>query len=382
VPQETLIQIFDAKTIDQLVWPASSDGEYARKFLTPLIKNGIHHYIENIDAEMQVLRVNNRVFPLVVTNNCYETSYVCSPYGHYISYASESLHLIEGKFIKVLTKNALKGFGKILKAGNINRVVYVNNWLFSTDIYPDELTVEEIKLISKVLQEAFPSHAIVFRSMNSCTNAPSLEALKGNAFDMIVSRQVFLTDTKNVDVFKTRIFKSDLKLMRESNYEILDETQLTEEEYDRVPALYRKLYIEKHSSLNPQLTRRYLQLFLDEGLMHFKVLKREGKIDGVVGYYCRNGLMTSPFFGYDDTLSNSTQLYRLLSTVLTLEAKEKQFVLHQSSGASFYKKVRRAESYMEYLAVYTNHLSYGRKLPWMLLKHTMNSVAIPFMQKY
>ncbi|CCB86376.1 MULTISPECIES: hypothetical protein [Parachlamydia] len=376
------IQVFNSKTIDQLIWPATPDGEYARKFLTPLVTKGVSHYIDNIDAEMQILKVNDHILPLVVTQNSYTTSYVCSPYGHYISYASQSLHLIEGKWIQSFAKNALNGFGKILKAGKINKVVYVNNWLFSTDLYATEFTPQEIDLISNTLKNLFPLHAIAFRSINSYTNAQSLQALKDNAFDMIVSRQVFLTDTKNEQVFKTRIFKSDLKLMRESEYEILNETQLADEEYERVLHLYRELYIDKYSELNPQLNLQFLKYLISEGLMHFRVLKKDGRIDGVVGYYIRNGLMTSPFFGYDSSLPTSTGLYRLLSTILSLEAKEKGLILHQSSGASFYKKVRRAESYLEYMAVYARHLPYGRKIPWFLLKHTMNSVAIPFMEKY
>lgn len=374
--------IFDSKNIDQLVWPTSSDGDYARKFLVPLVKNGVSRYIENIDAEMKVLKINNKVFPLVVTNNSYDTSYVCSPYGYYISYACESLHLVETKWLKSFTKNALQGFGRLLKAANINRVVYVNNWLFSTDLYPDEFTAGEVQEILKMLKAHFPNHAILFRSINPYTNGISLKALKENSFDTIASRQVFLTDTKNEEVFKTRIFKSDLKLMRESAYQILDETELSEADYERVLELYQRLYIQKHSTLNPQINLTFLKLMIKEGLLQFKVLKKENKIDGVVGYYSRNGLMISPFFGYEDAAENSNQLYRLLSTALSLAAKEKKEVLHQSSGASFYKKVRRAESHMEYLAVYAKHLSYKEKISWKVLKHTMNTIAIPFMQKY
>ncbi|MBS4168433.1 hypothetical protein [Parachlamydia sp. AcF125] len=380
--KQNSIEIFNAKTLDQLIWPATPDGEYARKFLSPLVKNGVTPYIDNVDAEMQLLKVNDHILPLVIAKDTYSGSYVCSPYGHYISYASQSLHLIEGKWVQSFAKNALSGFGKILKAGKINQVVYVNNWLFSTDLYPTEFTPEEIDLISHTLKNLFPSHAIAFRSINSYTNALSLKALKDNDFDMIVSRQVFLTDTKNEQVFKTRIFKSDLKLLRESEYEILNENQLADEEYERVLYLYSQLYIDKYSDLNPKLNLHFLKHLIKENLMHFRVLKKEGKIDGVVGYYMRNGLMTSPFFGYDAQLPTSTGLYRLLSTILTLEAKEKGLILHQSSGASFYKKVRRAESYLEYMAIYAQHLPYMRKLPWFLLKHTMNSIAIPFMEKY
>lgn len=102
----------------------------------------------------------------------------------------------------------------------------------------------------------------------------------------------------------------------------------------------------------------------------------------MIGYLYRHGILFSPFFGYDLTKPTDTGLYRLLSTALMLEAKERKAIFHQSSGASFYKKVRRAEGYLEYTAVYHKHLSYRRRAPWLILRSITNSIGISFMQKY
>ena len=169
-----------------------------------------------------------------------------------------------------------------------------------------------------------------------------------------MSRQIFVTDTKNEHVFQTRIFKSDLKLLRESTYEIVDRSEISPLDLPRILALYKKLYIEKYSHLNPQLNSNYMSLLFDEQLLQLKVLKKDGAIDGVFGYFSRGGIMTAPLFGYEETDSEQKTLYRLLSTLLLLEAKEKKLVLHQNAGASFYKKLRRAEPCMEFLAVYTD----------------------------
>jgi hypothetical protein len=40
-------------------------------------------------------------------------------------------------------------------------------------------------------------------------------------------------------------------------------------------------------------------LALERQLLTLWALVREGCIDGVVGYFVRNGVMTQPFFGYD-----------------------------------------------------------------------------------
>jgi hypothetical protein len=121
---------------------------------------------------------------------------------------------------------------------------------------------------------------------------------------------------------------------------------------------------------------------IEQNLLQVKVLKKNDVIDGVVGYFSRNNVLTSPFFGYNQSKSQHSDLYRLLSTILLLEAKEKGMILHQGAGASFYKKLRRAESYIEYMAVYMDHLPLKRRIPWHLVKQMMNRFAIPFMKKY
>ena len=116
--------------------------------------------------------------------------------------------------------------------------------------------------------------------------------------------------------------------------------------------------------------------------MQIIVLKKEGRIDGVVGYTCRNGMMTCSLFGYDKTLSPKTALYRLLSTLLMTKARELDVIFHQSAGASTYKSIRKAKNCIEYLAVYHQHLPIRRKVPWWLLKGLCNTLGIYFMKKY
>jgi len=105
-------------------------------------------------------------------------------------------------------------------------------------------------------------------------------------------------------------------------------------------------------------------------------------IEGVVGFYIKDSVMMCPLFGYDKSLDNSNQIYRLLSTCLLLEAKENKCLFHQSAGGSFYKKIRRAVSFTESMAIYTKHLPLQQKFPWFTLRTFINNFAIPYMQKY
>lgn len=376
------IHHYDESNIDEFIWPNDDESQYAKSFLLPFIKKGTAHYIENIDAKICLLSVESYILPLTIIDEKYENSYVCSPYGHYISYALESKNLFQQDLLKRITSGFVGKLGKILRSCKVNKIIYVNNWLFPTDLYSKELKDEHVPSITQFLKNHYPDYAIAFRSINEVTGGSLKNALKKQSYKFIASRQIFLTDPKKEEIFKTRIFKSDLKLLRESSYEIAEMSSLNAEDLPRILALYRKLYIDKYSGLNPILNDNYIKLMFKEGLLQFKVVKKNGHIEGVFGYFSRGGVMTAPFFGYEEESPEHKNLYRILSTLITLEAKQKGLLLHQSGGASFYKKLRRAESHMEYLAVHCGHLSFKRRIPWNILKWIMNHFAAPFMKKY
>ena len=49
------IELYDAHNVDSCHWPQNVDGQYAQKFLTPLIKRGASTYIENVRTDLRAL---------------------------------------------------------------------------------------------------------------------------------------------------------------------------------------------------------------------------------------------------------------------------------------------------------------------------------------
>lgn len=375
------IKLYDSTNIDSIEWPLTEEGQYAKSYLLPLIKDGVHHYIDNIQTEIKILKLGELILPISINNAEYENSYVCSPYSFYVSYAQASLDIIKNRGLKTFFSGLLRGVSKLFKYLQFNKVVIVNNWLLPTNLYP-KIDVKLITEITQFVQNLFPNHVIVFRSIDAFTNQSQYQALKEHSFKLIATRQIFITDTSQKNVFETRLFKSDLKLLRSSGYEIVEDCCLSKVEISRMLELYQGIYITKYSGLNPQVNQHYIQLALDRKILRFKALKKDGIIDGVAGYVCRNGIMTCPLFGYDKTKPQQVGLYRLLSTVLMLEAKEKEMIYHQSAGASTYKKIRKAQDHIEYTAVYDKHLPFKRKIPWLFFKALFNSLGIYYMKKY
>lgn len=376
---ETKIELFDSNTIEQLIWPNSEEGLFAKKLLIPLVKDGAATYFHNIKTEMMVLKVDDLVLPITINDFESDNSYVCSFYNYYIGLGSINASTIKNKLLRYLTTKVLSSLGIILKLGNIDKIVYVNNWLFSTNLYPK---LEQIQILSirEFIQERFPKHAIVFRSINEVDQNCPLKALVDSNFHLIASRQIFLTNTKETTFFESRLFKGDFKLLNKTDYIIND--LKNDYESTKILALYNEIYVDKYSKLNPQFSEKFVKLLIQHQIFNFKILQKNDQIDGVVGYYSAHGVMSSPFFGYDTKALQEANLYRQLSTVLTLEAKNKKQLYNQSSGASFYKSIRKATPTIEYSAVYTKHLPYVSRLTWKTLKVVINTFGIRWMKKY
>lgn len=378
-------QLFNKENLHTLIWPSSEQSVYAKKFLEPLISNGISLYCNNIKCTLYALQADGHTFPVVAAKSNYDNAYVCSPFGHYISYAKEAcLSLTGNRLQKLALKGFLDGVGLLGRLGQMNSAVFVNNWLFSTDLYPKGMNEKLIPNLLPFLCSQFPEQAIIFRSINSKTTPNLSQSLAEQQFKLIPSRQIYITDADNPLIFTSRIIKSDLKLLEKADYEISEPSYLSPAECSLIADLYHSIYIDSHSTLNPQFNHTFMELAHQNSLLSFKILKSkdQGSILGVAGYHERDGIMFCPIFGYNKEHPDHASIYRLLSISLLLEAKKRNSIFHQSSGASFYKTIRKAESCLEYMAVYSKHLSLHQRAFWSGFSILMNKYAPNYMEKY
>jgi len=372
-------KLYNAQTIGSLPWPDNEEGRLAKSFLLPLIQNGFKNYISNLDTDLHVLHVDDLILPVTVNNTEYDNAIPCSLYAHYVLQGKEFSNTWNW-VLKTAFKPILAAASMTFKQGLLNKVVVVNNWFFSTNLYP-HLEKHQVKEIVELLISRFPLHAILFRSIDTVENKQLAHALKKEKFDLLANRMAFFFNSQDQSVFATRIFKSDIKLLKESGYEILENQQIPLSEDQRLLDLYNSVYLTKHSQHNPHINCSFIRHALSGETIQMRVLRKEGRIDAMAGFYIRNGVMVSPFIGYD-TSEPDKRLYRLISTVLYLEAQKRKLLFHLSAGASFYKKIRRGERRIEYQAIYYRHLPWKRRIPWKLLKNSVNSIGLFLMKLY
>ncbi len=371
--------LYKRENIHTIDWPSTPDGDYARRYLLPIIMDGPQKYIKNVhNTQLMIAKVDNIIFPITISDFHPMNTYTVSPYNHYVSYGGyEEVKHLNNPPVEALIKLIMSPVAWYFKNAELDKVAYVNNYLLSTNLYPS-VSEEQLKALTEALPKWFPDRVIVFRSVDQKKNPHVYEALEKNHYEMVLSRQVWYMDP--VEASHTRQYKEDTRVLRKHDYEVVDGKNLGDGELHRALYLYNLLYLEKYSYYNPQFTFEFMKLARDEEILHLRVLKREGKINAVMGFFIRNDVMTQPLFGYDTSLPQEEGLYRLLTLITLQEGLKRNLLVHASGGVGKFKKIRGAKSVIEYNAVYHKHLPMKRRRPWQLIK-AISKYAIPYFQK-
>ncbi len=358
-----------------------SDAE--RTLLYALLTEPLTRFVANTDATLQAVCIGDSVLPLVIANpEAHQNSYVCSPTTHYLDYAREELdiELQDHPMVHRLLDYLIRGARGVFVPLHFEKVVFVNNWLLSTNLYP-ELAYDRLEEVKQELVKRFPEHAIIFRSINTRLNQELYDALSQLGFQATISRQVYLLNAPEKVHRKRHPFKEDLRLSRRSTYHWRSHEDLTVPDIPRLKALYDALYLKKYSLYNPQFTAYFFQQSLKHQWLHYRALEKNGRIDAMIAYTYRNGIMTTPMVGYDLSLPRRTSLYPQITAKIFTEAENLGFWLHHSSGVSRFKMNRGCTPAMEYNLIYSDHLSPAQQVPWRLLHKISKHIADPLFRK-
>jgi hypothetical protein len=359
------IRIFGPDTISDLPWPATEQAQCARRYLVPLIRDGASFYIDNANVQVMALLLDQQVVPVVLCDETSGNSDICSPTSHYLRYPLAEIAKRKHRVSRLVLKSSLQAATLFLKRTHLDKVIYLNNWLWTTN--PSlSLTAAQVEGITNHLVEKYPEHAILFRSCNRYIASDYFQALSASRYKMVASRTVYLVDPSKDACTKNENVRRDRILLNKSGYEIVSNGDLDEKDIGRMTSLYRNLYLKKHPRLNPQFNKRFFSLVLRENIFTFKALKKEGRIDAFVSYYAQDGVVTGSLIGYDLELPQKLGLYRQAFSIFMVVGAE--HILNLSAGAGLFKIFRGARPCIEYDAVYDSHLPYNRRLAWSCIQ--------------
>lgn len=337
----------------------------------------------NVRTTWGLARVGDVALPVTINDAELDNSYVCSPYAGCILYPRSEVEKLGGRWFLIAMLRVLLGAMAIpLRLGRINRLVCVNNWLLSTNLYP-KWNGAGVAELTRQLGARYPTHALAWRSLNETTNGELLQRLRAAGYLLAPSRQVYFLDGAATDWRRKQDVERDRALLKRTPYQVVPHDELTAADVPRIEHLYRLLYIEKYSPYNPQFTVALLDECRRCGILRFTGLRSaEGRLDGIVGWFERGGVMTVPIVGYDTALPQELGLYRLLTALVMREAAERKVLMNMSSGAAEFKRLRGARPELEYTAVYCRHLSWPRRAVWRALAWLLTNVGAPILRKY
>ena len=361
------VRLFDGESIGSLVWPDEQDAQRLKRYLVPMMREGPAHFIDNADVRMLALKLDDGVLPVVVAGERRESACVCSPYSHYIAYASEELGKLPNATTGRALRTALSILGRIASVALVDRVVYVNNWLWITNPVI-RLSAEDVAAITTFLKTSFPDRAIVFRNVESVTRASLLRALRVNGYRTLAARKIYILDGADRDVRRKRDVRRDFALLRSTPYDLVGNDELTDHDVARITELYRMLYLEKYCTLNPHFNENFFRLVVKEKIFEVKAFRRNGRVDAFVANFLANGVFTPSAIGHDLKLPRELGLYRLAFAALIRDALERGLPLNLSAGSGDFKRHRGGVPAVEFDAVYDAHLDPHRRLPWTLLR--------------
>lgn len=352
------IELLDAAGLRQ-----SGEGS---AYLAGLLRSGATRYIDNARVEMTAVSNDGVVLPLAIAEPGAHNADACSPYSHYVRYTLEELCKRHPGPARWLFHSAFGAYGALLRACSFDRVLFLNNWLLSTNPHR-ELHADQLRRLTEFLLPSFPGRALVQRNINPDLHPAYGVALAAAGFRLVKSRRVYLLDPAGERFRSSANAGLDLRLLAHSRHEVIGGERIGETDLPRLAQLYRSLYLDKHSPLNPGLTEAFFALTLSDAMFEYRALKRAGQIDGFVVFCESAGVLTGVYIGHDRSLPLELGLYRQLIAILIAEARDRGVLLNLSGGAGEFKQLRGAVPVVEYDAVYDRHLTARRRLAWWLV---------------
>ncbi|MEY4265290.1 MAG: hypothetical protein RL373_1858 [Pseudomonadota bacterium] len=301
----------------------------------------VHHWVSNASASL-LWEGATRV-PISIASPLRQkyASYINSPRSAWFDYlAHECRHMPLGAL-------SIRLLGKLSYYLGIDKTVFIGNYPISTSIWSTEQE-NEIPCIASNMINAHPTYFAGIRNILPHRHKILIERLEVLGFRGIPARVIYEFDFRSEQTQVPSHLKRDLGLLKKLAVKVKICATLDLESLNQIHQLYKKIYLEKHSLLNPQYTIKFFDDVINQKLMScLLITNTEGEILSF-GLLCRSGeTITVPALGYDpeNSLEGS---YRVLFAAIYTYAKHHQVLLNYSSGAGDFKRNRGGIPHLEY----------------------------------
>ncbi len=350
-------------------------------YLNALQTKGVQTYVSNALGRVERLSVDGLDFPLSIHEPVagQQQSYVSSPCATYGKYALTELETLPTKGLHYPLSVLIKGVDGWLAGAGFDKVVSLNNWFLSTNLFP-HWSPMSLKPLTAQLCDRFPDSFLITRSLNGYHHAALIQRFVEAGWQLLPARRIWRMEPKSPH---KRDRKADDRLLAKTPYQRVSADTFSASDFDRAKDLYDQLYLDKYSGLNPAFTAELLKFGHSCGMFRLEALRNEaGQLDGIAGTIRCNGVITTPVFGYDTSLPQKLGLYRMLSAIAFDHMEQAGCSYNLSAGAGSFKRLRGAEPTIEWTACYMRHLPFARRLPIGVLRTLLQNIGVPLMNRF
>lgn len=276
-------------------------------------------------------------FPLRKKN----TSYLFSPRSGWFDYlAHESRH-------QPVVALLIAALGKISYFLGIDKTIFIGNYPISTSIWNAAQENELLSIASKI-GGLNPSYYIGVRNLLPHRHSTLISNLKLLGYFGIPARVIYEFDLRYENKPIPSHLKRDLALLKKLNLDVQVCSKLDQDSLMRIHDLYQKIYLHKHSLLNPQYTVQFFDDVINQGVMSCLVIRGPDQQICSFALLLNTGhTLSVPALGYDTQL-NPEGSYRVLFAAIYTYTKDQRLLLNYSSGAGDFKRKRGGVAYLEY----------------------------------
>ncbi len=357
------------------------DGGMAGTYVRRIAAAGVGSMIANVGTRLMAVKSGPHLLPVTVDDGGTGASYVCQPHSAYALYARRELDIEPVGALRWPAIAAIAGLGWVLAAARINRVVHIDNWMLSTNLHGD-WNGADLPALRRLLATRFPDHMLAIRTLDEWSSPELLQAARDDGWTLVPSRQVWVVEDLARSWLPRNNYGNDKRALARSGLAVELIAEMDEASARRIAELYRLLYVDRYSALNPIFTARFVQMTHDIGMVRYLVARRgDGIIMAVGGMLERAGIMTPSIVGYDTHRPQSEALYRVASFMFMDWALQRGWRLHGSAGAATFKRGRGAEGVIEYAAYHTAHLGRSRRLVVAALAAGLERFVVPMMRR-
>lgn len=355
----------------------SSSAGYASAFA----RAGTHHWIENVSSRMLLAQCEGHDLPVTVDNGGYGLSYVANPHSAYALYARREIELVKMRRGRSIALGSITLLDGLLRWAGIAKIVHIDNWLLSTNLH-GAWQGEGLTALRNLLVRRFPEHFLALRSLDAWSSPDLLKQVRADGWLLLPARQIWVVDDLARQWRNHNNAANDRRALARSGLSIEKPKTLLPTDAARIADLYRQLYVQKYSTLNPIFTSNFVSLTQHNGLMDYRLAQNSrGEIMAVAGMLVRDGIMTPSVVGYDTSRSPREALYRIAYYLFCEAAEEAGWRLHASAGAADFKRARGAHGVIEYMAIHASHLAAPQRAVIHALASILERWIVPMMQR-